>query len=273
MQLRLIFSLFIIAAPVFFAGCSKAPAGPVVAVVNGTPIPAKDFEKELSLRAAQDPSFKMTQRALEEQLDLMINRKLLIEEAIDRKLSEDERFKTSIRIFWEQTLIRLLMDSLTKEIEQSVNASDEEVKNYYAKLNSRVSFRIKRGDDKAVVEAARAALEKGTAVEWDEELGPVTFDNLNSPMLEEAFDFKQGESRIFERDGLFFLVYVPLKETAAPPAFESIQDKIKANIKQRKQTDAFEKWFNEKKGKADIKMKLENFNERSSNALTAAPPQ
>lgn len=273
MQLRVILSLLVISAPVFIAGCSKAPSGPVVAVVNGTPIPAKDFEKELSLRAAQDPSFQLTPQTLREQLDLMINRKLLIEEAIDRKLSEDDRFKTSIRIFWEQTLIRLLMDSLTKEVEKSVNASDEEVKNYYAKLNSRVSFRIKRNKEKSAVETAKAELEKGSAVQWDEELGPATFDNLNSPMLEEAFDFKQGESRIFEKDGMFFLVYVPLKETAVPPSFESIRDKIKARIKERKQTAAFENWFNEKKSKADIKMKLENFNERSSNALKAVPAQ
>ena len=252
-----IFPVFLILSPAFFAGCGAGPSTrDAVAVVNGTPIGKPEFEKEITLRAAQDPSFKPTPQNLEEQLNLMINRKLLIDEAVDRKLVEDDRFKTSIRIFWEQTLIRLLMDSLSKDFEQTTSASEEEIMNYYSKLGSRVSFEIKRNKDKVSANNQLAAAKEGSALNWDEKLGPVTFDELNSPILEQAFELNQNGYEIYEKDGIFFLVHLATKEVTAPPALDTIRDKIMGKIKLRKQTAAFEEWFKEKKRKADIKMNL-----------------
>lgn len=263
--------------PVLFAvlafapGCSKPVSqGDAIAVVNGTPIGQEEFKKELSLRSLQDPSFKITPQALEDQLNLLVNRKLLIEEALDRKLAEDDRFKSSIKIFWEQTLIRLLMDHLSKEFEQSAFASEEEINSYYAKLGSKVSFEIKRSRDKAVIAKTMTAAKSGQAVDWDETTAPVTFADISSPVLEQAIGLKQGESGMYEKDGVFYLVRIASKETVAPPALDSIREQIKTKIKLRKQAGALEEWFKEKRKKADIKL---NLNERSMNGLSSTAAQ
>ncbi len=263
-------AIFILGLAASFSGCDAKPSAKAdaVAVVNGTAIDKQEFEKELTLRAAQDPSFKMTPETLADQLDMMINRKLLIEEAIHRKLSEDDRFKTSIRIFWEQTLIRLLMDHLSKEFEPAPS-SEGEIKDYYSKLAYKVSLEIKRNKDHSLIKNLLLSANKGEPVEWDERIGPVTFDELNSSLLEQAFELNQGGYGVYEEAGISYLIHVTAKEAVTPPALESIRDKIQGKIKLRKQADAFENWFKEKKQKADIKlMNPEDFNERSPSDLS-----
>lgn len=251
----------VIPAAIFFlliSGCGQKPAAApqqdAIATVNGTPIPVQDLKKELALRVAQNPSLTVTPQLLEEQLSVMVNRRLLIEEAIGRKLAEQDGFKTSIRLYWEQTLIRLLMDQLTREFAEASAPTDVEIQEFYGKLDSRMNFEIMRSRDKASIEKALAAGLKGEKLTWDETTGPVTYDQANSEVLEQAFDLDAGEFKVYEREGMSYLIHAISKETVTPPAFETIREKIVVRLKQRKQRVSFDEWLKEKRAKADIKV-------------------
>lgn len=135
--LRLASLLLII---LIFSGCSKQPfaskkpAEKVLATVNREPIYLRDFKRELAIRSKQDPSFKITPETLKEQIDIMVNRRLVIQEAMKKKLAEEDRFVNTIRTFWEQTLIRDFVDYKNKEFENYVYVTDAEIKDFYNKI-------------------------------------------------------------------------------------------------------------------------------------------
>ncbi len=277
MYLRKAVSFFAVALAVsgltVFSGCGQkpspkngVPASPV-ATVNGNTIDKQDLKRELAQRAAQDPSFKITPQTLKEQLDLMVSRKILIQEAIDRKLAEQESFKTAIRGYWEQTLIRLLMDNLSQDFDKNSFATEAEIQSYYARLDSKVVFEIIRGKNRTLIEKAYEMALKKEPLEWDEKIGPVSYDELTSEILEEAYALKAGDYKLFEKGDLFYLVHLASKEPAAPPALDLIREKIKTKIKLRKQRVAFDQWLKERKKNADIKVSPDILNERSAHDI------
>lgn len=116
---------------------TKAPSRPtegVLATVNGEPIYLKDFKRELALKVKQDPTFKITPQTMQDVLELMVNRHLIIQEAMKKRLAEEDRFVNTIRIFWEQTLTRDFIDYKNKEFEAYIYVTEDEIKNYYERL-------------------------------------------------------------------------------------------------------------------------------------------
>jgi hypothetical protein len=105
-----------------------------VAKVNGTPIPLKDFQWELALASRRDPSFKVTPQTLKDKLSIMVDRTLMIQEAMKMGLAEDQRFEETIKTFWEQTLIRDLIDAKAKEWDRRIFVTEDEIETAYRKM-------------------------------------------------------------------------------------------------------------------------------------------
>ena len=66
-------------------------------------------------------------------LDNLITRKLLLEEAQRRGLDTQKDFLQSIENFWEQSLIKLVVDQKVKEIEKKITVTDSEIETSYQK--------------------------------------------------------------------------------------------------------------------------------------------
>ena len=87
-------TLFIIGVFIL-SGCAKIKSSDkVIATVNGEPIYLKEFKRELALRVKQDPSFKISSDTFNELLEAMIDKKLIIQEAMKKRLAEKDRRKT-----------------------------------------------------------------------------------------------------------------------------------------------------------------------------------
>ncbi len=97
-------------------GCAKKPQGKVIATINGNPIYVKDLNREIALSFRRNPMFKVSPQTLENQLNILIDRRLLIQEARKKNLDRTDRFVNTIKAFWEQTLIRDLMAYKNKEL-------------------------------------------------------------------------------------------------------------------------------------------------------------
>ncbi len=130
----LVVSLFLIFA--FLPGCAKSnPVDKnIIAYVNNEPIYATDLARELTLKARQDPTFKITHQAEADQLQNIINSKLVIQKAMEKGLAREDRFVNTIKAYWEQTLIRDFIEYKQREFKNYVFASEAEIKNYYDKL-------------------------------------------------------------------------------------------------------------------------------------------
>ena len=103
----------------------------IAAFVNKEPIFVSEINKNIAIKVRQDPLFKVTSEAQEEQLDMLIDKKLIIQEAIDRGLAREEKFVNSIKNFWEQTLVRDFIDYKKREFAQNLYVTATEISDYY----------------------------------------------------------------------------------------------------------------------------------------------
>ena len=230
------------------------PNDKVVATVNGDKITVSEIRADLALRARQDPSFRVTPAVLNEQLDVMINRRLLIQEAVRRRMSRDERFVRSIRGFWEQSLIKMLVEKLSAEFREAATASETEINDYYARLSTKVSFDILKRQKKEEVEELARKAKAGEAIAWDQRIGPVGFEEVSSMGLKRAFSLNVGEMQGFAEGGSLYLVRVAAKEAVTPPPLSEINEKVRQRVRALKEEAAFERWLRARRAAAKVEM-------------------
>ncbi len=95
----------------------------------------KDFQREIAIKSKQNPSYKVTPHSVQEQMDTVIDRKLMIQEAMKMGLAGNEDFIRTIQSFWEQTLIRELIEKKSSDWEDQLFVTDHEVREFYASIS------------------------------------------------------------------------------------------------------------------------------------------
>ena len=242
-------------------GCSKTTTDDnrAVAVVNEEPISLKDFQKEIALRSKQNPAYKVTPKAIEEQLDTIIDRKLMIHEAMKMGLAGNPNFIRTIQTFWEQTLIRELIENKNREWEERLFVTEQEVADYYRKVQQVVTFKIIRTkDEKRAAEILERANIQEDSLKW-ETVGPVAYFDLEHRALKEVFHLSEGQRKVLKDGGEFLVISVEKKENIVLPPIKEVQGQIKRELLERKKTQALGKWLTEVREKADIEINAKLF--------------
>jgi hypothetical protein len=116
-----------------FLGCEKAPMKPAVVTINNYSISLAEFDREFrdSPMAKKD-----TREARKQFLDMLINRKLILQEAQKLGLDKDAEFLKSIERFWEQSLLKAYLDRKTQEVAGQIFISDFAVEQAYKNLQA-----------------------------------------------------------------------------------------------------------------------------------------
>lgn len=232
-----------------------------VASVNRSPILLKEFQKELAVNSRRDPAIKLNSRVIEEQLELMIDKKLMIQEATRMGLAEDERFIETIRTFWEQTLIRDLIGEKTKEWNDRLFVTEDEIQEQYKRLQYKLTLRLVEGIDKKDAHKdandIKDKMLKGEAIKGEEMIGPLTYETagmgLEEGILNKAFDMNAGEVRVIEdMEGDITVIQVINKEVVSVPPVKDLHDRIKEFVLEQKKHEAIEEWLRGIKKTASI---------------------
>ena len=126
--------LSVLLIPVFTSCGGQEQHKDAVATVNGAAIPMQEFQKELAVYANRNPGFKLNTESVEEHLNMLIDKQIMIREATKMGLAEDERFLETIKIFWEQTLIRELIDAKSREWSSRLFVTEDEILGYYQEM-------------------------------------------------------------------------------------------------------------------------------------------
>ena len=108
-------------------GCAKKEC-PAIKIGN-IGISAEEFED--NFRASRFINEKEAGR--EKFLEQLISRKLMLEEAEKLGLDKDPRFLENIQLFWEQSLLKLVLSRKIKELSITIEVNDSQIKDYYAK--------------------------------------------------------------------------------------------------------------------------------------------
>lgn len=114
------------------AGCAKhEPRKDILARINKYELTQQEFEEEFR----NSPFGQLdTPESRKEFLNNLIDRKLILQEAQARGLDKKEDFLRAIEKFWEQSLLRISLDTKNKEIAGSVQVSDKLIQDTYHKM-------------------------------------------------------------------------------------------------------------------------------------------
>ncbi|MBI5599455.1 MAG: SurA N-terminal domain-containing protein [Deltaproteobacteria bacterium] len=242
----------------------KAGRGEKVATVNDAPIFLKDFEREVSLSSHRDPSRKITPKILDSMLDTMVDRKLMIQEAVKKGLAEDERFVETIKTFWEQTLIRELIAAKTGEWADRLAVTDGEVKRHYERMGHSLTVRIAMASSEAKAEAAKARMLKGENPDGTETIGRLLLENVQpDEPLYNTFDLSTGDAAVFKGAEGYLAVMVVKREPAGRPPLKKIYDEIKRELLERKRQKALSDWLDTVRKSARIEVDRDALNKVS----------
>jgi len=254
---------FVIVFSLALSGCGNKNSGgkkEVVAYVNKEPIYLSDVKRELAMRAKLDPTFTITPEIEKKQLDQMIDKKIVTQEAMKKGLAREDRFVTTIKDFWEQTLVRDFLDIKRRDFQDYLFVTNEEVKEYYDNLSKKVTLRFFRSDSKKAAEDALDKYKKDRDAALWRILGPLGYEDLASQAIRDAFSMDRGSMGIFEEDPYFYVVEVIDIERKQIDPLDGMKAQIEKQLIVMKEQRLFEDWLKTKRKRSNIKI----FKERLS---------
>ncbi len=119
--------------PVFFS-CSDNRMDTkqsIVLTINGYEMTKTEFQTECKADMEYKDNEKTSDKVKQERLNYIIQKELLIQEAQKSGLDKDTKFMLAIERYWEATLIKLLMEQKSNEIQNTTQVSDSEIKQKY----------------------------------------------------------------------------------------------------------------------------------------------
>ncbi len=117
----------IIAGSVLIWGCrGKDGANDIALRVNNFVMTGEELEEEFEETGM--PGCLLDKRKF---LDDLINRKLILQEAQRRGLDKQKEFLKAIERFWEQSLLKIMINRKSKEIADQISVTDREIESRY----------------------------------------------------------------------------------------------------------------------------------------------
>ena len=125
MSKRIIIILLLV---LFTSGCGAPKNTPVAIKIGAVNISPADFES-----AFEDSPFSSedTSQSRKQFLDTYITRILILTEAEKIGLDKDPVFLKTVETFWQQSLIKLILDYKIKELSMNIRISDRDINDYY----------------------------------------------------------------------------------------------------------------------------------------------
>ncbi len=118
----------------FLAGCSSGAnnaESKVVAQINKYKMTVDDLRYEFKNAPYDEEALLKTENGRKKYLDGLIAKEILLQEAQRQGMDREKDFMKSIENYWEQALLRILLERRSKEIASLINVYDNEIEEYY----------------------------------------------------------------------------------------------------------------------------------------------
>lgn len=202
-------------------------------------------------------------------LESVINQKLLYAEALNQNIDKDANIKKEIEEATKQITIGGL---LKKEIEQKLQVSDEDVKNYYEankeQLKEPEKFRVRH----ILVDTEETAKDILTRLNAGEDFATLAKEKSKDPSKEQGGDlgfFSKGQlipefeqaalglevgqiSGVVKTQFGYHVIKMEEKQPARERSFEEVKDSIKQTLLATKQKERFEALLNDLRAKNKV---------------------
>jgi hypothetical protein len=223
---------------------SRVPQKDVALSINDRVVTAEEFDRLYASRP-QDIAGK------EEFINSFIMKELLIQESQREGIDKEKSFRRSIQNFYEQSLIKLLMDRKFASYETPV--SEEELDRYLSLVGSKLvitTFSVEGAGE------ARMTRDK------EGQRSTVLFDDLSGELQNAIVRTKEGETTApFSSGDKFVAVRLDKVDSSAPRSFTE-EEKATARrmlVEQQKER-AIRDWTSALRKKASIKINVSEEN-------------
>lgn len=228
----------------------------VVAYVNKEPIFESDLKRSLEIKSRIYPDHQASPEAIQKELNAIIDKKLIIQEAVRYDLIRKEKFVNTIKTFWEQTLIRDYIAFKKDEVKDAIQPTDQEIQEYYNHLGYRVIFKVLKSKDQVEVDQLYQRLQTNIEIGLKdfETIGPLGYDDINSKVFLQAFDAPVGHPQKIQEGAETYIIMVISRDKIAIDPIEDILPRIKRNLMAVKEKQLLDSWLENKRENADIKI-------------------
>ena len=238
-----IICLFLSVTFTFSACSSSKPEREIVGTVNKAPIYEADLQKEVVRYAKQNPRLTINSGIVEERLNTLIEKKLMIQEAVKKGITKDERFVETIKTFWEQTLIRELMAAKNREWADRLFVTEDEIRKEYERMLYRPRLSVVKAETKQAADEITKVMQSGKHPAGEETVGPLFYEDVKSSPLANAFDMKAGEVKAIAADGKYIVIRVTEKEAIQMPPLKETYKRIQESILEQKKQKVLAEWI------------------------------
>lgn len=196
-------------------------------------------ESELETRIKLKPYYMNR----DEYIDSLIDEQLLIQEALNKEIHKEESFRQSVQQYYEQSLIKILVDRKLSSLKTSV--SDNEIQKY--KILSASRLIISKFGYKSLNEAQNSVSQTPQKIDAD-------FVDLSDGLKFTLLNLKKGEMSPPVESGMGVLSYridqiIPLE---APKRGDTDDEQIRNFIAGYKKEQLMADWIRELKANAEI---------------------
>ncbi len=274
----LLIAIFSIVLSMGLYGCAKkqAVSSKVIAEVNGKPITAAKFKQEMSKFPPELRSYLETPAGEKRLLKSLVDRQILVNEAIKEGVNRSKSYKTQISDFKKGLLVQLL---LHKEVANKVKVTTASAKAYYKKhylsfnLPSKINVSYMQLNSPKTAQIAYKMLASGkpfpaVAQKYSTApnaknggmLGWIKFQQTTPAFNNAAFSISKvgGISKIVKVGGHFDIIKLNNVVSGKPKPFSSIKNQIITMMKQKEASNILKAFVGNLRKKAKIKYFYKN---------------
>ncbi len=290
----LLIALFSIVLSMGLYGCAKkqpSASSKVIAEVNGKPITAAKFQEEMSKFPPELRSYLETPAGEKRLLKSLVDRQILVSEALREGVNKSKSYKTQISDFKKGLLVQLL---LHKEVANKVKVTVADAKAYYKKhylsfnLPSKINVSYIQVNSPKKAQSAYKMLTSGkpfAAVAQKYSMAPnaknggmlgwIKFQETTPAFNNAAFSIPKvgGISKIVKVGNHYDIIKLNNIVTGKPKPFSSLKNQIIMIMKQKEASKILKSFVGNLRKKAKIKYFYKNLPAANSAATQVSPGQ
>lgn len=220
----------------FFPNGNKLAEDKIAVTVNGHDISSVTLANE-----RHNYGYHGTKPELYESV---ITREILIQEAQRQEIDKEESFRKTLKKFYENSLVKILLERKNKDI--AVSVTDKEIDTYISFLGKSVSFTRLETIPSNPPKQLTASGIKNSAL----------FDDLAEPLRLLLSTLKPGEYGIrFDTGNEKYAIRLDsVSPTGQPPEMKPDREMIKEILMEYKREQMLNQWLRDLKAKAEIKI-------------------
>lgn len=226
------------AAAGYFLSAPQTPPSNVALIINDRVITTDELKKRYgSLRPEMENE--------DDFINSVITKELLIQESQRTGIDKEENFRRSIQDYYEQSLIKLLMDRKCAIF--NVSVSDDELDRYVPYLNKKILLSIFSFED---FDKAKS----GRYTHVEQKTSP--FEDLSNEIKDQVVHLKKGETGqpIKSGDVYIALRIDGIESLPLPAPSREERERTRKVLMEAKKEKMINDWFADLRNKARIKI-------------------